>query len=54
MYKEDAEAFVKKHDKNKDGKLDLGELSEARVAATKKDTMFCIPNKRRKKSSWRI
>ena len=29
MDKEDAEAFVKKHDKNKDGKLDLDELSAA-------------------------
>ena len=42
MYKEDAEAFVKKHDKNKDGKLDLGELSEALALAANKVTRYYV------------
>ena len=40
---EEAQAFVTKYDKNKDGKLDLDELSEA-IAAMSDDKQFFALN----------
>ena len=43
VHMDEAQAFVTKYDKNKDGKLDLDELSEA-IAAMSEDKQFFALN----------